>query len=104
MSPRCSNFSAQRPLNSVEINHINAAWVAAQALTDTPFRLLAMRVCLPSQFTVHLVETLDCIRHAIGHFEMVAESPINRGSLGRKLQTKGVSSQRGAPEQRRYPL
>jgi hypothetical protein len=54
--------------------------VTAQALTYGPFRLLAMRVCLPRQFTVHLVETLNRIRYAIGHFEMVAESQINRES------------------------
>ena len=62
--------------------------------------MLAMRVCLPRQFGVHLMETLDCIYYAIGHFEMVAESPINRESRGCKLQTNGVSSQQGAPEQK----
>ena len=60
-----------------------------------------MYVCLPRQFAVHLVETLDCIRYAIGHFEMVAESAIYRGSRGCKLQTNGVSSQREAPEQKK---
>jgi hypothetical protein len=74
--------------------------VAAQALTYGPFRLLAMRVCLPRQFAVHFVETLDRIRYAIGYFEMVAESQINHESRGCELQTNGVSSQRGAPEQK----
>ena len=54
-----------------------------------------MRVRLPHQFTVHLVETLNCIRYAIGHFEMVAESIINRESRGGKLQANEVSGQRG---------
>jgi hypothetical protein len=59
-----------------------------------------MHVCLPRQLPVHLVETFDCIRYPIGHFKMVAESAINRESRGCKLQTDGVSSQRGAPEQK----
>ena len=54
-----------------------------------------MRVRLPHQFTVHLVETLNCIRYAIGHFEMVAESVISRESRGGKLQANEVSGQRG---------
>ena len=78
---------------------MNAAGVTAQALTYGPFCLLAMRVCLPRQFTIHFVETLNSIRCAIGHFEMFAKSPINHGSRGYKLQTTGVSSQREAPEQ-----
>ena len=53
-----------------------------QALTYGPFRHLAIRVCLPRQFAVHLVETIDCVRYAVGHFEMVTESPINREFLG----------------------
>jgi hypothetical protein len=69
--------------------------VAAQVPTYGPLRLLAMHVCLPRQFAVHLVETLDCIHYTIAHFEMVAESPINRESRGCKLQTNGVSSPRG---------
>ena len=59
-----------------------------------------MRACLPRQFTVHSVKTLDRIRYAIGHFEMVAESQINHESRGCKLQTNGVSNQREAPEQK----
>ena len=78
---------------------MNVACVTAQALTYNPFCLLPMRGYLPRQFTIHFVETLDPIRGAIGHFEMFAKSPINRGSRGCKLQTIGVSSQRGAPEQ-----
>ena len=74
--------------------------MTAQALTHGPFRLLAIRVCLSRQFVVHLVETLDCIRYAIGRFEMVAKSAINRDSRGCKLQTNGVSSQREPPEQK----
>ena len=93
MSPRCSSFSAQRCLKSEGV-HINGACVTAQALTYGPFRLLAMRVCLPRQFVVHLVETLDCARYAVSHFEMVAESPINRESRGCKLQTNRVSGPR----------
>jgi hypothetical protein len=72
--------------------------VTAQALTYGPFRLLAMRIYFPRQFIVHLVETLGRIPCAIGRFEMVAESTINRESRGCKLQTNGVSSQRVAPE------
>ena len=74
----------------MEINRINTAWVTAQALTYGPFRLLAMRACLPRQFAVHLLETLECIHYTIGHFEMVAESAINRESRGCKLRTIGV--------------
>ena len=59
-----------------------------------------MRVCFPRQFAVHLLETLECIRYAIGHFETVTESVINRESRGCKLQTNGVSNQREAPEQK----
>ena len=59
-----------------------------------------MRVCFPRQFAVHLLETLECIRYAIGHFETVTESAINRESRGCKLQTNGVPSQRGAPQQK----
>ena len=76
---------------------MNAACVTAQALTYGPFHLLVIRVCLPPQSTVHLVEALDCIYYAIGHFEMVAESPINHESRGCKLQTNGMSSHRRAP-------
>jgi hypothetical protein len=39
-----------------------------------------MRDCLPRQYAVHLVETINCIRYVIGHFEIVAESAINRES------------------------
>jgi hypothetical protein len=73
--------------------------VTAQALTYGPFRLLAMRVGLLRQFTVHLVETLNGVRCAIGHFEIVAEGAINRESCRCKLQTNGISSQRGPPKQ-----
>ena len=37
------------------------------------------------------METFDCIRYAIGHFEMVTESTIDRESRGCKLQTNAVS-------------
>ena len=63
-------------------------------LTYSPCLLLAMRVCLLHRFTVHLVATLDCVRYAVGHFEMMAESPINHESRGYKLQTNGVSGPR----------
>jgi hypothetical protein len=59
-----------------------------------------MRACLQYQFAVHLVETLDCFRYASGHFEMIAESAINRESRGSKLQTNGMSTQRAAPERK----
>ena len=61
-----------------------------------------MSICLPQQFTVHLVETLECIRYVIGHFEMVAESAINCKFQDGKLhwQTNGMSSQQVAPEQK----
>ena len=71
---------------------MNAACVTAPALTYCPLHLLVRRVCLPRQFTVHLLETLDCIRYAIGRFEMIAENPINCESRGCKLQTNRVSS------------
>ena len=71
---------------------MNAACVIAEALTYGPFRLLAKGVCLARQFAVHLMETLDCIRYPIGHFEMVAESAVNREPRGCKLQTNGFSS------------
>ena len=74
--------------------------MTAQALTHGPARQLAMCVCLSRQFVVHLIETLDCIRYAVGHFEMVAKSAINCESRGRKLQTNGVSRQREPPEQK----
>ena len=77
---------------------MNAAPVTAQGRTCGPFRLLGMRVALPRQFAVHLVETLDCIRYAVGHFQTIAENAINRESRGCKLRTNGGSSQRGAPE------
>jgi hypothetical protein len=99
MSPRYSSFLVQRCLKS-EGDHINAACVTVQVLTYGPFRLLSMRVCLSRQFVVHFVETLDCIHDAIGHFEMVAESTINRESRRCKLQTHGMSSQREALEQK----
>ena len=70
---------------------MNDTCVIAEALTYGPFRLLAVGVCLRRQFTVHLVETFDCIRYAIGHFEMVAESTIDRESRGCKLQTNAAS-------------
>ena len=97
MSPRCSRFSAQRCLKS-EGDQSRKRCVTVDALTYGPFRLLP--VCFVCQFAVHLVETLDCVRYAIGHFEMVAKSAINRKPRGCKLQTNRVSSQRGAPEQR----
>ena len=46
------------------------------------------------------METLDSIAYAIGRFEMVAESPINRESRGCKLRANGVSGEQGAPEQK----
>ena len=97
MSPRCSRFSAQRCLKS-EGDQSRKRCVTADALTYGPFRLLP--ICLVCQFAVHLVETFNCIRYAIGHFEMVAKSAINREPRGCKLQTNGVSGQRGAPEQK----
>ena len=36
--------------------------MTAEVLTYGPLRMLAMRVCLPRYFIVHLVETLDRIR------------------------------------------
>ena len=69
--------------------------MTAQALTYSPFHLLAMCIRLPRQFVVHLLATPDCVRYAVGHFEMVAESPVNRESRGCKLRTNGVSSPRG---------
>jgi hypothetical protein len=54
-----------------------------------------MRVYLPRQFAVHLVETLACIRYTTGLFEMFAESQINCEPWGCKLQSNGVSSPRG---------
>ena len=74
---------------------MNAACVIVPALTYNPFHLLAMRVCLLCQFTVQLVETLDCVRYAVGHFEVIAENPIYCESRGCKLLTNGVSSPRG---------
>ena len=74
--------------------------MTANALTYDPFRLLAMSICLPQQFVVHLVETLECIRYAIGRFEMVAEGAINCKFWDGKLQTNGMLSQRAAPEQK----
>ena len=79
---------------------MNTTCITAEVLTYGPFRLLVMGVYLPRQFPVHLVETLDCICNAIGHFEMVAESAVNRESWGCKLQTKGVSTQRGNQNKR----
>ena len=95
MSPRWSSFSAQRCLKSEGNQSRERCCVTAQALTHNPFCLLPMRGDLPRQFTIHFVETLDPIRDAIGHFEMFAKSPINRGFRGCKLRTIGVSSQRG---------
>ena len=65
--------------------------MTAEGLTHGPFRLLAMGACLPHQFTVHLVETLDCPCYVIGHFKMVAESAVDREYRGCKLQTNGMS-------------
>jgi hypothetical protein len=95
MSPRCSSFSTQRCLKSERDQSHNAACITAEVLTYGPLHLLAMRICLRRKFAVHLVETLDRFRYAIGRFEVVAESVINRESRSCKLQTKGVSSQRG---------
>ena len=53
--------------------------------------MFTMQVRLSSQFSRHLVETIDRIRYAVYPFEMVAESAINREPRGCKLQTKGVS-------------
>ena len=102
MSPNCSSFSAQRCLKSEGDQSHDAACVIAQALTYSPFRLFtmrAMRVSLPFQFAVHLMETLYCVRYAVGHFEMIAESAINCESRGCKLQTKGCQAQ-GASERK----
>ena len=93
MSPRSSSFSVQRCLNS-EGDQSHERYLCAHALTYDPFRLLTICVCLPCQFIVHLLETLDCVRYAVGHFEIIAESPINCEPRGCKLQTNGVSSPR----------
>ena len=45
-----------------------------------------MHVYLARQFAVHVAETLDCVRYAIGRFEVVAESAIDRESRDCKLQ------------------
>jgi hypothetical protein len=100
MSPRCSSFSTQRCLKSERDQSHNAACITAEVLTYGPLHLLAMRICLRRKFAVHLVETLDRFRYAIGHFEVVAESAIYRESRSCKLQTNGVSSQREVPEQK----
>ena len=76
--------------------------MSAQALTCDPFHLFATRVYLAPQLAVHVVETLDCIRYAVAHFEMVTESPINHETCC-KLQTNRVSGQRGATEQKEIP-
>jgi len=33
---------------------------------ESPIPVLTMQVCLPSQFTRHLMETLDCVLGAAG--------------------------------------
>ena len=54
--------------------------------------------CLPRQPVVHLVETLDCVCYAVGHFEMVAESAINREFRSFQLQRSVKPAK--APEQK----
>ena len=50
-----------------------------------------MADCLLSQIAIHVVETIDRLTEAVGHFKMVAESPIYHESRDRELQTHHVS-------------
>ena len=56
-----------------------------------------MQVHLSSQFTRRLVETLDCIRYAVNHFEAFTYDPVDRDPGKRELQTnKCVNPTTGA--------
>jgi hypothetical protein len=47
-------------------------------LTKNPFRVFTMQVLLSSQFSRHLVETLDRICDAVYRFETFAYGPVDR--------------------------
>jgi hypothetical protein len=46
-------------------------------LTKSPFRMFTMQVRLSSQFSRHLVETLDRICDAVYRFEAFAYDPVD---------------------------
>jgi hypothetical protein len=60
-------------------------------LTKSPFQVITLLVHLSSQFTRHLVETLDRIRYAVHRFEAFTYDPVDRDPGKCKLQTNGVS-------------
>ena len=65
-------------------------------LTEGPFRVLTMRVRLSSQFSHHLVETLDRIRYAVYRFETFTYDLVYRDPGKCELQTNSVNPTTGA--------
>ena len=70
-------------------------------LTKNPFRIFTVQVHISSQFSHHLVETLDRIRYAVHRFKTFAYSPVDRDPGKCKLESNSVSIPRRVPEQKK---
>ena len=69
-------------------------------LTTSPFRVITLLVHLSSQFTRHLVETLDSIRYAVYRFETFTYDPVDRDPRKCELQANSVSIPRRVRKQK----
>jgi len=88
--PGPSSFSDKRCLNSNrELSQTIISTRCARSLTYDPCRLLAVQVCLPSQFVHHLVKTPSRIHYLLERVELFTDGPINCEFRDHKL--RGVS-------------
>ena len=103
VSPSCSSFLNERCLKSDRKCYVSDdAYQDARSLTKSPFRVLTVQVHLSSQFSRHLMKTLDRIRYAVYGFEAFAYDPVDRDPGKCELQTIRLSFPRGVPEKMRY--
>ena len=64
-------------------------------LTRNPLGHGSAHVYIPSQFTDHFVETVDCIGYMAYRFQTFTYGPINYDSGKGELQTTSVNLTRG---------
>ena len=104
VSPRCSSLLKERCLKSERKRYVRDGVKCARdvmPLTRSPIRVITLLANLSSQFTRHLVETLDRIRYAVRHFETFTNDLVDRGPGKCELRTNSVSIPRQVREQKK---
>ena len=106
ISPRCSNVVKEHCLKSDRKCYLSddAKYTGLRALvlTKNPFPVLTAQVYLSSQFSCHVVETLDRIRDAVGLFQIFTYDPVDRDPGKCELQTIRGSIPRRVPDKKRH--